>query len=41
LGETVEDSIDDCRGNAADVLSEGIVGADIGVVVDAVKAVGL
>jgi hypothetical protein len=41
LGETVESSIDDCRGNAADALSEDIVGADVGIVVGIVEAVGL
>lgn len=41
LGETVESSIDDCTGNAADALSEDIVGADVGYVVGIVEAVGL
>lgn len=41
LGKTVESSIDDCTGNAADALSEDIVGADVGDVVGIVEAVGL
>lgn len=41
LGEKVESSIDDCTGNAADALSEDIVGADVGDVVGIVEAVGL
>jgi hypothetical protein len=40
LGETIDDTIEDCRGSAADALSEVLAGGEVGVEADA-DVVGL